>query len=365
MDFEYAPYNGTDDAKELRLAVLRRAFAKPALIVPPRPPKSQPERVSTELVKVEPATHSTPTHAPWKLLRVITGHEGWVQSICVEPDNQWFATGSADRTIKVWDLASGKLRLTLTGHIMAVRALEVSDRMPYLFSAGEDKTVKCWDLESNRVVRDYHGHLSGVYSLSLHPTLNILATAGRDSVVRIWDIRTRHEIHVLQGHRGPINSVRCEAVDPQIVSASQDGTVRLWDLAAGKCMETLTHHTKSVRALQIHPTEFTFVSADRDAIKKWQLPAGGFMGDFAGDSARITNTLSLNVDNLLFAGADDGTLSFYDYGTMGLAFQMKTTPLPGSIDAEAGILASAFDKSGIRLFTGEADKSIKVWGAPS
>lgn len=54
-------------------------------------------------------------HAPWKLYRVISGHLGWVRCVAVEPGNEWFATGAADRVIKIWDLASGKLKLSLTG----------------------------------------------------------------------------------------------------------------------------------------------------------------------------------------------------------------------------------------------------------
>ena len=102
-------------------------------------------------------------HAPWKLMRVVSGHLGWVRAIAIDPTNEWFVTGSADRTIKVWDLASGVLKLTLTGHISTIRGLAVSPRSPYLFSAGEDKMVKCWDLEYNRVIRNYHGHLSGAH----------------------------------------------------------------------------------------------------------------------------------------------------------------------------------------------------------
>jgi pleiotropic regulator 1 len=60
-------------------------------------------------------------HAPWKNYRVISGHLGWVTSVAVDPSNTWFATGSADRTIKIWDLATGVLKLTLTGHIEQVR----------------------------------------------------------------------------------------------------------------------------------------------------------------------------------------------------------------------------------------------------
>jgi pleiotropic regulator 1 len=78
-------------------------------------------------------------HAQWKLTRVISGHLGWVRSVAVEPGNQWFATGAGDRVIKIWDLASGELKLSLTGHISPVRGLAVSNRHPYLFSCGEDK----------------------------------------------------------------------------------------------------------------------------------------------------------------------------------------------------------------------------------
>lgn len=88
-------------------------------------------------------------HAPWEMLSVVSGHLGWVRSIAFDPSNEWFATGSADRTIKIWDLAKccagaeGGLKLTLTGHISTIRALAVSPRHPYLFSAGEDKKVLC------------------------------------------------------------------------------------------------------------------------------------------------------------------------------------------------------------------------------
>ena len=81
-----------------------------------------------------------PTYHPqWKLMRVISGHLGWVRSVAVEPGNKWFVTGAGDRVIKVWDLASGELKLSLTGHISSVRGLAVSSRHPYLFSCGEDK----------------------------------------------------------------------------------------------------------------------------------------------------------------------------------------------------------------------------------
>ncbi|KAI5780542.1 WD40-repeat-containing domain protein [Geopyxis carbonaria] len=299
-------------------------------------------------------------HAPWKLMRVISGHLGWVRALAVEPHNQWFATGAGDRTVKIWDLASGNLRLTLTGHISTVRGLAVSPRHPYMFSCGEDKMVKCWDLESNRVIRHYHGHLSGVYALALHPTLDVLVTAGRDAVARVWDMRTRTNVMVLGGHTGTISSLVTQEADPQVITGSMDSTVRLWDLAAGKSMAVLTHHKKSVRALATHPSEFTFASGSADNIKQWKCPEGAFMQNFEG-SGGIVNTLSANQDGVLFSGADNGEMCFFDWKS-GYRYQsLDTTAQPGSLDAEQGVFCSTFDKTGLRLITGEADKTIKIW----
>lgn len=240
-------------------------------------------------------------HPPWKLMRVISGHLGWVRALAVEPENKWFASGAGDRTIKIWDLASGSLRLTLTGHISTVRGLAVSPRHPYLFSCGEDKMVKCWDLETNKVIRHYHGHLSGVYTLALHPTLDVLVTGGRDGVARVWDMRTRSNIHVLSGHTQTVSDLVCQEADPQVITSSLDSTVRMWDLAAGKTMGVLTHHKKGVRALTTHPNEFTFATGSTGSIKQWKCPEGAFMQNFEGHNA-IINTLSVNQNNVLFSG---------------------------------------------------------------
>ena len=299
-------------------------------------------------------------HAPWKLMRVISGHQGWVRSIAVEPGNDWFASGAADRTIKIWDLASGTLRVTLTGHVNAVRALVVSPRHPYLFSAGEDKTVKCWDLETNKVIREYHGHLSGVYCMEMHPTLDLLITGGRDSVARVWDMRTKAQTHTLGGHEQTVHSVLTNSTEPQVITGSMDSTIRLWDLVKGQPRVVLTHHKKAVRSMVGHSKEFAFISGAADNLKKWALPDGIFVSNYSGHNT-IINSLALSQDDVLVSGGDDGSLKFWDYAS-GYSFQeSQTKAQPGSLESEAGIYSMAFDKTGLRLITGEADKTIKIY----
>lgn len=317
---------------------------------------------SAAIMKRLPSKWPRPVwHPPWKNYRVISGHLGWVRSVAFDPGNEWFCTGSADRTIKIWEVATGKLKLTLTGHIEQIRGLAVSSRHPYLFSAGDDKQVKCWDLEYNKAIRSYHGHLSGVYCLALHPTLDILCTGGRDSVCRVWDIRSKAQIFALSGHENTVCSVFTQAIDPQVVTGSHDTTIKLWDLAAGKTMSTLTYHKKSVRAIAKHPFEHTFASASADNIKKFKLPKGEFLHNMLSQQKTIVNAMAINEDNVLVSAGDNGSLWFWDWKSGHNFQQAQTIVQPGSLDSEAGIYALQFDITGSRLVSCEADKTIKMW----
>ncbi|KAJ6813217.1 protein pleiotropic regulatory locus 1 [Iris pallida] len=326
------------------------------------PSSSERHQSTSALMERIPSRWPRPSwHAPWKNYRVISGHLGWVRSIAFDPSNTWFCTGSADRTIKIWDVASGKLKLTLTGHIEQIRGLAVSNRHTYMFSAGDDKQVKCWDLEQNKVVRSYHGHLSGVYCLAIHPTLDILLTGGRDSVCRVWDIRTKAMVCALSGHDNTVCSVFTRPRDPQVVTGSHDSTIKFWDLVAGKTMTTLTHHKKSVRAMALHPKENTFASASADNVKKFNLPKGEFLHNMLSQQKTIINAMAVNEDGVLATAGDNGSLWFWDWKSGHNFQQSQTIVQPGSLDSEACIYALSYDISGSRLVTCEADKTIKMW----
>lgn len=110
-------------------------------------------------------------------------------------------------------------------------------------------------------------------------------------------------------------------------------------------MSVLTNHKKGVRASLIHPREFTFVTGAADNIKKWQFPEGKFLKNLPGHNS-IIQTLALNDDGVLVSGADNGSMRFWDYET-GYCFQSSDTVVqPGSLDSEAGIFASTFDRTG-------------------
>ena len=90
------------------------------------------------------------------------------------------------------------------------------------------------------------------------------------------------------------------------------------------------------------------------------MPEGRFLHNITGHNC-IVHALALNEDGVMASAGDTGLIHMWDYKT-GCNFQtLETIAQPGSLESERGIFAAAFDKSGSRLITGEADKTIKIW----
>ena len=88
--------------------------------------------------------------------------------------------------------------------------------------------------------------------------------------------------------------------------------IKFWDIRTHGCTKTLTHHKKGIRAMALHPHEYTFASGGSDKLRVWKCPEGHQLRTMEGPTS-IVNALALNADNVLFAGADNGSLSFYDW----------------------------------------------------
>ncbi len=100
-------------------------------------------------------------------LNTLEGHSSAVSSVVFSPDGQRLASASYDKTIKLWDVATGKAVQTLTGHSSGVSSVVFSPDGQRLASASSDKTIIIWNLDLNKLVKDGCGLLNNY--LVVHP----------------------------------------------------------------------------------------------------------------------------------------------------------------------------------------------------
>jgi WD40 repeat protein len=239
-------------------------------------------------------------------IRTLTGHSNPVNSIVISPDGQTLVSGSADKTIKIWNLSTGKEIRTLTGHSNPVNTLAISSDWQTLVSGSADKTIKIWNLSTGQEIRSITGNFSYVNALAISPDGQTLVSGNADKAIKIWNLSTGQEIRTLIGHSSYVDCLVISPDGQTLVSGSADKTIKIWNLSTGKEIRTLIGHSSWVKSLAISPDGQTLVSGSADkTIKIWNLSTGQEIRTLKGHSSQV-NSLAISSDRetLVSASAD-------------------------------------------------------------
>jgi len=234
-------------------------------------------------------------------LRQILGHQGSVQAIVISPNGYTVISASSDKSIKIWRTDTGKLLRTLVGHQNWVNALVISPDGLTLASGSEDKTVKIWAVEQGEVLHTLEGHRGGIHALAFSPDGALLVSGSSDHTLKLWETKTGALLQTLTWHTGQVNSVAVSPDGTTLASGSNDGTLKLWRLPTGEHLQTLKDHEDSVTSLAIAPASKLLVSGSRDqTVKVWDFSSGQLLCNLTGSQTSI-NTVTASADGRLIA----------------------------------------------------------------
>lgn len=125
----------------------------------------------------------TQTHKP---VARLLGHQQLINSVAFSPDGSYIASGSFDKSVRVWNGLDGKFVCTFRGHVGAVYHVVWSSDGRMLLSASKDSTVKLWSMRTRRLEEDLPGHADEVYACDWAPDGGFAASGGKDRVLKIW-----------------------------------------------------------------------------------------------------------------------------------------------------------------------------------
>jgi WD40 repeat protein len=349
----------------------------------------------------------------------LRGHTDGVNAAAFSPNGRMLATASWDKTIKLWDAATGTELTTLRGHAHQVACVAFSPdgaRLAsgggaYLAAGGE---VKLWDISSRKAVADLKGLNGRVMAVAFSPNGEVLAAGGQDPVVKLWDSQGRQELGTLR-HGGGVLCLAFSADSKTLaVGAAGPGyrpwepsEIALWEVADRKKLGTLRGHRAMVQGLAFLADGKTLLSASFDGtMKTWDVARQKELASRA-DRSQTLYSLALSPNGRLLAAAgasrDSGEVKLWDVArlepvatvrghtgvALGVAFSPDSRTLAtASADRSArlwtltdsgeledkhilargrrcGIRAMAFSSDGKTLVTGSSDETVKLWDTAS
>jgi WD40 repeat protein len=287
---------------------------------------------------------------------VFKGHTEAIYSAAFTKDGTLAATGSFDKSVRLWDPATGKQLREFagpSGHQSLVLSVAFSPNGDQVASGGSDNTARVWDVPLSKPVREL-AHGAGVTAVAVSPDGKSVAGAAADGSVKVWSADGK-PIATLTGHPGGATGVLFSANNAVLATCGIDGTARLWNPADGKPTGVIGAHGSGVTAMAIGPANNQLYTVGADGLLKfWQFPVPAPKALPAHSDAITSLTLSADGNSALTGGADRAVkLSNVANGQLIREFTGAT----------AGITATALWPNNATVAAGTADGKAFLWTA--
>lgn len=297
-----------------------------------------------------------------------------ITKVVLSPDGQSLAAIAKNaQQVKVWSVASGKLRYQLDGFKQAVEKLAFSTKGQWIIAASNDRTVQVWQANTGQF-QSQHTFPQRIHHLEPNPDGQSILVAG-GSLVQLWHLSTGRSLKSFH-HPKPVTSAIFSRSGQWMATGSEDGTTRIWRVKTGllhqvfASLSPLTQRSRnqsqpvmSPQDLRVlfSPDEYALAVLTTNQVRLWNLQTGQLQTQIHHTSLQAGNTIVFSPDSQRIV-------------TTG--FNPSHNPLAHSIyfwDSKTGqqvesfrghgreITAMQFSPDGSLLATSSQDTSVRLW----
>ncbi|HEV3386699.1 MAG TPA: WD40 repeat domain-containing protein, partial [Gemmata sp.] len=284
-----------------------------------------------------------------------------IMCVSFSSDGKTLASGSTDKTIKLWDVPTAKARATLKGHTNWVFALAFSHDGKTLVSGGYDRTLRLWDVETGQDNGSIEAHRGSVRAVAFSPDDKTVASGGNDRLVKLWKITDRELKTTMKGHEATVRCLSFSSNGKVLASGGDDGSVKFWNPDTGK------EQVPSQKANQANPEEVTVLTfvgertvlsgSSNGSISQWDSTTGEMIGALQGHNGGVSGIAVVAGGREFLSTGADRILKRFRQDAPG--------PVRLFVGHTGVIQCVSFSPDGKRFVScgnwPEGDKTLRIW----
>lgn len=262
--------------------------------------------------------------------RCLTGHNHFISDLALSNDNNMVISSSWDKTLRLWDLKTGKTTKRFVGHTKEVYTVALSQDNRQIISSGADLSIKLWNtLGENKFTTELHNHTDWVSCVRYSPSIKTsstkvdskpyFASVGWDGRLKIWN--TNFQIrYSFKAHQGNVNALSISPNFKYVATGGKNKILNVWDVKDLAAPSRAIDVKSSINQIAFNNKQQWVAVATENDVKVWDLmnkegaPFAELMHDPAkkdGKKGKIPQCISLTwnaLGNKLFAGFSDGVI---------------------------------------------------------